>query len=176
MTTAALLWPRPGDPLRRRGRRQPASGVTAWQASERRRLHHAPLLVSQAAGALDEAGAGGRRAVVVPIAVEPSRPPTPAGRASDRDGGQDLRRRPAQEGPGPRIAAWSAVRREGEELIVTGTDRARPPRGASATPERLARRVPRAAAPRPRLRSLGAPARGDQGWPSSRRWPTGRCW
>jgi len=125
-TTAALLWPRPGAirfDAAAAGNRPGRHGV--WQRPlERRRLREAPLLVPQASGALDEAGAADARAVVVPIAVEPSGPRTPP---SDRDlAAVTYAADPHKKGLDRILAAWVAARREGEELVVTGTDRGIP--------------------------------------------------
>ena len=141
--TAALLWPRPGAirydapaAANRPGRH----GL--WQRPlERRRLREAPLLVPQAPGTLAESPSPHAPAVVVPIPVEPSGPP--AARARHRRHhlrGQPARRR-ASIACSPR---GRAARREGEELVVTGTDaraaraRACAPPGRSS-PRRTAR-------------------------------------
>jgi glycosyltransferase involved in cell wall biosynthesis len=120
-TTAALLWPRPGAirydapaAANRPGRH----GL--WQRPvERRRLRAASLLVPQAAGALDEAPGPHAPAVVVPIPVEPSGPPV-----AERDlAAITYAANPEKKGLDRVLAAWASVRREGEELVVTGTDR-----------------------------------------------------
>jgi hypothetical protein len=119
-TTAALLWPRAGAirfdapaAANRPGRH----GL--WQRPvERRRLRRAPLLVPQHAGALDEAGAAGRPAVVVPIPVEPSGPP-----GAPRDvAAVTYATNPAKKGLDRVLPAWRAARREGEQLVVVGLD------------------------------------------------------
>jgi glycosyltransferase involved in cell wall biosynthesis len=130
-TTAALLWPRPGAirfdapaAANRPGRH----GV--WQRPlERRRLAQAPLLVPQAPGALDEAGSPPTPAVVVPIGVEPSGPP---------GGARDIAAiayaaNPHKKGLDRILAAWTAARRDGEELVVCGTDRVPATDGVRAT-------------------------------------------
>jgi glycosyltransferase involved in cell wall biosynthesis len=118
--TAALLWPRPGAirydapaAANRPGRH----GV--WQRPlERRRLREAPLLVPQAPGTLAESPAPHAPAVVVPIPVEPSGPP-----ASERDiAAITYAANPHKKGLDRVLAAWAAARREGEELVVTGTE------------------------------------------------------
>ncbi|HEX7300433.1 MAG TPA: glycosyltransferase [Solirubrobacteraceae bacterium] len=120
-TTAALLWPQPGAirydapaAANRPGRH----GL--WQRPlERRRLGEASLLVPQAQGALDEAPASRAPAVVVPIPVEPSGP-----RAAARDlAAITYAANPEKKGLDRVLAAWAAARREGEELVVTGTER-----------------------------------------------------
>jgi hypothetical protein len=125
-TTAALLWPRPGAirfDAAAAGNRPGRHGL--WQRPlERRRLRAAPLLVPQAQGALDEAGVAGAPAVVVPIAVEPS---GRAGTGSERDlAAVTYAADPHKKGLDRVLAAWSAARREGEELVVAGTDRGVP--------------------------------------------------
>ena len=56
------------------------------------------------------------------------------------------------------LAAWAAARRDGEELVVAGRRRARGRAAACAAPGVLPpERVPRAAAPRARLRHRAAP-------------------
>jgi glycosyltransferase involved in cell wall biosynthesis len=118
--TAALLWPRAGAvrydapaAANRPGRH----GV--WQRPlERRRLREAPLLVPQAPGTLAESPSPHARAVVVPIPVEPSGP------AGDRDiAAITYAANPEKKGLDRVLAAWAAARRDGEELVVTGTDR-----------------------------------------------------
>jgi len=119
-TTAALLWPRPGAirfdapaAANRPGRH----GL--WQRPvERRRLRRSPLLVPQHAGALAEAGATGRPAVVVPIPVEPS---GPAGGPRDL-AALTYATNPIKKGLDRVLPAWRAARREGERLVVVGLD------------------------------------------------------
>jgi glycosyltransferase involved in cell wall biosynthesis len=130
-TTAALLWPRPGAirfDAPAAGNRQGRHGL--WQRPvERRRLRAAPLLVPQSPGALAEAPAVPRPAVVVPIAVEPSGPAVP-----DRDlAAITYAANPHKKGLDRVLAAWAAVRREGEELVVTGTDHVPARAGVRAT-------------------------------------------
>jgi Glycosyl transferases group 1 len=119
--TAALLWPRPGairydapSAANRPGRH----GI--WQRPlERRRLREATLLVPQAQGALDESPAPRAEAVVVPIPVEPS---GPAG--GEREvAAITYAANPEKKGLDRVLAAWGRARRDGEELLVTGTDR-----------------------------------------------------
>ena len=119
--TAALLWPRAGAirfDAPASGNRLGRHGV--WQRPvERRRLREATLLVPQAQGALDEASVPRAPAVVVPIPVEPSGPP---------DGERDIAAityaaNPEKKGLDRVLAAWAVARRDGEELVVTGTDR-----------------------------------------------------
>jgi glycosyltransferase involved in cell wall biosynthesis len=130
-TTAALLWPRPGAirydapaAANRPGRH----GV--WQRSvERRRLREASLLVPQASGALDEAAGPHAPYVVVPIPVEPSAPPS-----AQRDiAAITYAANPEKKGLDRVLEAWVAARREGEELVVTGTERVPRAPGVRAT-------------------------------------------
>jgi glycosyltransferase involved in cell wall biosynthesis len=119
--TAALLWPRPGAirfDAPASGNRPGRHGV--WQRPvERRRLREAPLLVPQAAGALDESPSPRAPAVVVPIPVEPSGPP-----AAERDiAAITYAANPEKKGLDRVLAAWAVARRGNEELVVTGTDR-----------------------------------------------------
>jgi glycosyltransferase involved in cell wall biosynthesis len=130
-TTAALLWPRPGAirydapaAANRPGRH----GV--WQRSvERRRLREASLLVPQVSGALDEAAGPHAPYVVVPIPVEPSAPPS-----AQRDiAAITYAANPEKKGLDRVLEAWVAARREGEELVVTGTERVPRAPGVRAT-------------------------------------------
>src|SRR3954451_11820936 len=128
-TTAALLWPAPGAirfdapaAANRPGRH----GV--WQRPlERRRLREAPLLVPWAAGSLSETPAPHAPAVVVPIPVEPSAPP---GTPTTRDSAAiTYGANPEKKGLDRVLAAWALARRDGEELVVAGTDRVPPAPG-----------------------------------------------
>jgi glycosyltransferase involved in cell wall biosynthesis len=119
--TAALLWPRRGAirfDAPASGQRPGRHGV--WQRPvERRRLREAPLLVPQAQGALDEAPSPRAPAVVVPIPVEPSGPA-----AAERDiAAITYAANPEKKGLDRVLAAWAVARRDGEKLVVTGTDR-----------------------------------------------------
>lgn len=114
--TAALLWPSPGAiryDARAADNRPGRDGV--WQRPlERRRLRAASLLVPMVPGP-----ALGTPTVVVPIPVEPSGPP-----AGERDiAAITYGANPEKKGLDRVLAAWAAVRREGEELVVTGTER-----------------------------------------------------
>jgi glycosyltransferase involved in cell wall biosynthesis len=119
-TTAALLWPAPGAirfdapaAANRPGRH----GV--WQRPlERRRLREAPLLVPLADGSLHETPSPHAPAVVVPIPVEPSGP------AGERDiAAITYGANPQKKGVDRVLSAWAAARRDGEELVVAGSDR-----------------------------------------------------
>jgi glycosyltransferase involved in cell wall biosynthesis len=130
-TTAALFWPRPGAirydapaAANRPGRH----GV--WQRPlERRRLAQADLLVPQAPGTLDESPSPRADAVVVPIPVEPS---GAAGAARDI-AAITYAANPEKKGLDRVLGAWAAVRRDGDELVVTGTDRVPSAPGVRAT-------------------------------------------
>jgi hypothetical protein len=121
-TTAALLWPVPGairydapSAANRPGRH----GI--WQRPlERRRLRQASLLVPLVDGSLAETPSPHAPAVVVPIPVEPSGAPG----ASERDiAAITYGANPHKKGLDRVLAAWSAARRDGEELVVAGTVR-----------------------------------------------------
>ncbi len=125
-TTAALLWPRPGAirfDAPASGNRRGRHGL--WQRPlERRRLGEAGLLVPQSEGALAEAPAQARRgdrAVVVPVPVEASGPPSAA-----RDiAAITYAANPAKKGLERVLAAWRGVRAarprgRSEELLVAG--------------------------------------------------------
>ena len=133
-TTAALLWPRPGAirfDAPSAGNRPGRHGI--WQRPlERRRLRQAPLLLPWSEGGLREApvSAGrGDRALVLPVAVEPSVPggrdaggrPSSAQLAGVRDiAAVTYGANPAKKGLDRVLAAWRAMRRPGEELVVMG--------------------------------------------------------
>src|SRR3954463_693119 len=91
-----------------------------WQRPwERRVSARAPLLIPQDPGTLDETPAPHPPAVVVPIPVEPSGPT-----GGERDiAAITYGANPHKKGLDRVLAAWAAVRREGEELVVTGTER-----------------------------------------------------
>jgi glycosyltransferase involved in cell wall biosynthesis len=122
-TTAALLWPAPGAirfDAPAAGNRPGRHGV--WQRPlERRRLREAPLLVPWAGGSLAETPAPHAPAVVVPVPVEPSAPPgAPAARDITAIA---YGANPEKKGLDRVLAAWALARRDGEELVVAGTDR-----------------------------------------------------
>ncbi len=116
-STAALLWPEPGAirfDAPAAGNRPGRHGV--WQRGvERRRFAQAPLLAPWSEGALAEAPAPHAPALVVPVPVAPSGP------ASDRDlAAITYGANPEKKGLDRVLAAWRAVRRPGETLVVAG--------------------------------------------------------
>jgi glycosyltransferase involved in cell wall biosynthesis len=122
-TTAALLWPRAGAirfDAPSAGNRPGRHGL--WQRPlERRRLREAPLLLPQSEGALCEAPAsvrralGSRAALVLPVPVESSGP------HEHRDvAAVTYAANPTKKGLDLLLNVWRQVRREGEELHVTG--------------------------------------------------------
>src|SRR5215210_797948 len=119
-TTAALPWLAPGAirfdapaAANRPGRH----GI--WQRPlERRRLRQAPLLVPWAEGSLAETPQPHAPALVVPIPVEPS---AEAGAARDI-AAVTYAANPSKKGLDRVLAAWAAARRDGEELVVAGTE------------------------------------------------------
>ena len=170
-TTAALLWPRPGAirfdapaAANRPGRH----GV--WQRPlERRRLRAGRRC---SCPRRRRAGRGGRaarrRAVVVPIPVEPS---GPAGGQRDI-AAITYAAEPAQEGPGPRPRRVGARRgATARSSSSCGTDHVPAAAGVRATGALAPGGLPRAAAPRARLRHRARGARTTASR-SSRRWPT----
>jgi hypothetical protein len=124
-TTAALLWPRPGAirfDAPSAGNRPGRHGL--WQRPlERRRLAEAPLLLPWSEGALretPESARAGDRAIVLPVAVEPS----DVG-ALERDiAAITYAANPAKKGLDSVLAAWRAVSEHGAagvgELVVAG--------------------------------------------------------
>jgi glycosyltransferase involved in cell wall biosynthesis len=135
-TTAALLWSRPGAirfDAPSAGNRPGRHGL--WQRPlERRRLRQAPLLLPWSRGALREASAVARlddRALVLPVAVEPYHARERAwGEGAASGSGAAARdiaaitygANPTKKGLDRVLAAWRAVRRPGEELLVMGAD------------------------------------------------------
>jgi hypothetical protein len=137
-TTAALLWPRPGAirfDAPSAGNRPGRHGL--WQRPlERMRLRRAPLLLPWSEGALSELPADARagdRALVIPVAVEPSSPAgavTAAHAESGSPAGRDIAlltyaANPSKKGLDRVLAAWRQVRdarpsAPGEELVVVG--------------------------------------------------------
>lgn len=150
-TTAALLWPTPGairfDMLARDNR---AGRDGLWQRPlERRRLAQSPLLVPMTP---EQPG------LCVPIAVEPSGdaiPPAQRDIAAITYAADPVKRRLDLV-----LAAWEAVRRDGEQLVVAGIDR--PDRGGVRFAGLLAPGEYRALLRRARV-FVAAPRREDYG-------------
>ena len=132
-TTASLLWPRPGAirfDAPSAGNRPGRHGL--WQRPvERRRLGQAPLLIPCSQGGLREApllARRGDRALVIPIAVESSLPPSvtdgsrgPAAATSSRDiAAITYASNPSKKGLDRVLSAWRRVRMGSEELVVAG--------------------------------------------------------
>lgn len=119
--TAALLWPAPGAiwldstaAENRPGRH----GV--WQRSlERRRLTQASLILPWSTGTLKPVAGLDLDAVVLPPPVEASTPAAPAVRDVDvvAYAGDPVKRRLDLI-----LRAWARARRDGETLVVAGTD------------------------------------------------------
>ncbi len=120
-TTASLLWPRPGAirfDAPSAGNRPGRHGF--WQRPlERRRLSDAPLLLPWSEGGLREAPAAARvedRALVLPVPVEPSGPPSPV-----RDiAAITYAANPLKKGLDRVLSAWRRARRPDEELLIAG--------------------------------------------------------
>ncbi|MEH3052837.1 MAG: hypothetical protein PGN13_02375 [Patulibacter minatonensis] len=179
-TTAALRWPRPGairfDALAQRTR---PGHHGLWQRPiEARRLGQASTLLPQSEVALDGAAPADRdRAVVVPVAIEPHAEPSKAVHAAvdellapliaGRLGAAAVAYAsdPVKKGLDRVIAAWDAVRKEGEVLLVAGHD-ALPPDVAGREGVLDVGRVPREVF-RALVRAVGtlviAPRREDYG-------------
>jgi glycosyltransferase involved in cell wall biosynthesis len=118
-TTAALLAPAPGAirfDAPAADNRPGRHGI--WQRPvERRRFAAAPLLVPASEEALAAAPRPHADAVVVPIPVAPSGPPSKRDIAAITYGAN-----PHKKGLDRVLAAWRAARREGEVLVVAGVD------------------------------------------------------
>ena len=130
-STAALLAPRPGAirfDAPAAGNRPGRHGL--WQRPlERRRFAEATLLVPWSEGGLAEAPRPHAEAVVVPVPVEASGP------AGERDiAAITYGAHPEKKGLDRVLAAWAAARREGEELVVAGLDKARGRAAAAGAP------------------------------------------
>jgi Glycosyl transferases group 1 len=137
-TTAALLWPRPGAirfDAPSAGNRPGRHGL--WQRPlERRRVHQAPLLLPWSREALAELPAPARpgdRALVLPVAVEPSAPAdltekmhSSVAAAPARDiAAITYAANPLKKGLDRVLSAWRRVRpdrysQRPEELVIAG--------------------------------------------------------
>ncbi len=117
-STAALLGPRPGAirfDAPAAGNRRGRHGL--WQRPvEGRRFAAAPLLLPWSAGGLAEAPAGHAEAVILPVPVEPSGASAETRELDVMTYGAN----PEKKGLDRTLAAWRAVRRAGEELVVAG--------------------------------------------------------
>jgi len=159
--TAALLAPAPGairlDALSAQNR-PGRHGI--WQRPrERTVLQRAPLLLPVSAEALTGAPARHAPAIIVPIVVEPSGPPL---RREQRDiAAITYAANPDKKGLDRVLAAWSAARRDGEELLLTGVPDAPPVAGLRVLGT-LARAEYRALLRRARL-YIAAPRREEYG-------------
>ena len=116
-STAALLWPEPGAirfDAPAAGNRPGRHGI--WQRPlERRRFASAPMLLPWSDGALAEAPSPHGPALVVPVPVERS------GASGERDiAAITYGANPVKKGLDSVLAAWRAVRRSGETLVVAG--------------------------------------------------------
>ena len=169
---AAVAAPR-RDPLRRARGRATGPGATGSGSarSSAGGCAQAPLLLpwSEGGAARGAGGARARRARAGAAGRRSSRPGQPTRAARHR--GDHLRRQPAKKGLDRVLAAWRRVRgerrRAARSCVVAGASRARARarRARSARPSRacacvgaLAReRLPRAAAPRARVRVRAAP-------------------
>ena len=159
--TAALLAPVPGaiwlDSTARENR-PGRHGI--WQRSmERRRLADAPLVMPMSIGAVAPLHEPYEGPVVVPVPVEPTGPLlTGAARdiAALAYAGDPAKRRLEVI-----LAAWARARRDGETLVVAGTDRLEPREGVEVA-GRLAPAEYRALVRRARV-FLAAPLREDYG-------------
>jgi hypothetical protein len=120
--TAALLWPRPGaislDSIAAENR---PGRHGLWQRPvERRRLREATLLLAWSPDALAPLGAPPAPVVWVPPAVEGAASPDRSrDLAAVTYAGDAIKRR-----LGHVLETWSRVRRDGEVLVVAGTDAA----------------------------------------------------
>ena len=116
-STAALLWPEPGAirfDAPAAGNRPGRHGI--WQRPvERRRFASAPLLLPWSEGGLAEAPVPHGPALVVPVPVERSGAPAERDIAAVAYGAN-----PEKKGLDRVLAAWRAVRRPGETLVVAG--------------------------------------------------------
>jgi hypothetical protein len=159
--TAALLWPLPGaiwlDSTARENR-PGRHGI--WQRSlERRRLAQAPLVMPMSVGAVAPLRYRYAEPVVVPVPVDPSGPLL-TGPARDvaavAYAGDPVKRRLDLI-----LAAWARARRDGETLVVAGTDALEPREGVEIA-GRLAPDTYRALLRRARV-FVAAPRREDYG-------------
>lgn len=119
--TAALLWPAPGaiylDALAAENR-PGRHGI--WQRLvERRRLAEATLVLPWSARARESLPNSGTPAVVVPVPIEP---PAPASQPERDIAALTYAGDPVKRQLPLVLDAWQRARRDGETLIVTGSD------------------------------------------------------
>jgi hypothetical protein len=122
--TASLLWPARGaiwlDAVAAENR-PGRHGV--WQRPvERRRLGEALVVMTMAARALDPLGPDFRESVLVPVPVEPSAAGPPHSPAERDLAAVTYAGDPAKKRLEAVLAAWDQTRRDGETLVVAGTD------------------------------------------------------
>lgn len=159
--TAALLWPAPGGiwlDSTARENRPGRHGI--WQRSlERRRLEQASLVMPMTPGTLAPVPYRCTDAVVVPVPVDPSGPllPVPARDVTAVAYAGDVVKRRLDL----ILSAWGRARREGETLVVAGTDAPCSQEGVEVA-GRLAPEEYRALLRRARL-FVAAPRREDYG-------------
>jgi hypothetical protein len=117
--TASLLWPTPGaiwlDTIAAENR--PGRHGLWQRAVERRRLAQAPLVMPMSPRSLEPLGRAVDE-VVVPVPVDPSGPPPPRRDIAAITYGGDPQKKRLEHV----LAAWAEARREGETLVVAGTD------------------------------------------------------
>ena len=147
--TAALLWPRPGrDPLRRARGRQPPGPPRPLAAPARA---PAPARRRRCSCPRRRGRSPSRPRRTRPRSSWRSRSSPPGRRPRERDiAAITYAANPDKKGLDRVLAAWAAARREGEELVVTGTDARAARSRACARPGRWS--------PRPTARCCAAPA------------------
>ncbi len=161
--TAALLWPVRGaiwlDSVAAENR-PGRHGV--WQRRvERRRLAAALLLMTMGERALDPLGPRFRESVLVPVPVEPSAADPAAAPAEREFAAITYAGDPVKKRLGVVLAAWEQTRRDGETLVVAGTNEVRSRSGVEVA-GKLAPGAYRALLRRARV-FVAAPRREDYG-------------
>jgi hypothetical protein len=157
--TAALLWPCPGaiwvDALAAENR--PGRHGLWQRRRERERLAQAPLVLGWSAGALGDRPGFRGEAIVVPVPVSASGPPS---------GARDIAAityaaNPEKKGLGRVLEAWAHARRGDERLVVAGIEGIAVPPGVELV-GRLGASEYRALVRRARV-FVAAPAREEYG-------------
>lgn len=126
--TSALLWPRCGAIWLDSTAAENRPGRHGlWQRRlERRRLEQAPVVMTMGERSLDALGPlgpGFRGSVLVPSPVEPSSTVSPPPPDAERDiAALTYAGDPEKKRLDVVLAAWDVARREGEKLVVAGTD------------------------------------------------------